>query len=272
MFIGDPKDSKTVQAKQAKDSERFLEKVSAGIFVKLSFQYRAHRRRLLELLGKKGDLSKKDAEEMRKILESSIVVLLTNHSKRTREKVRARFLAEYRRRVPESERTEFDEELFAKLTREHLKEIPITAKLVSQTEIERNERVVQRSREELDDITPKNVRDKVNSNYRVYHANGRAYTIAGTESLKEINAAGHYMASAQGYRRKRWNIIPDARVRHSHKVMNGQIRQTGVSADNVGETLFDTGAGHQLAFPGDSSQGAPAEETIRCRCSVRYLL
>ena len=273
MFLGDPKDSKIVRAKQAKDSEIFLEQITSGIFVKLSVQYRLHRRRLLELLGTRGKLSKKEFEELKKLLRSSLAVVLIGNSKKISQKVKNMFLGEYRRRVPASERTEFDEALFAKLTRKHLDGIAKIAEIVSDTEIERNEKVVKRSRDELkDEVTPENVKKKVNKNYRVYHANNRAYTISATESLKEINAAGHYAATAQGYRKKRWNVIPDARVRHSHKTMSGQIRKTGVSANNVSETLFDSGNGHQLAFPGDTSNGAPAEEVIRCRCSVRYLL
>ena len=273
MFLGDPKDSKIVRAKQAKDSEIFLEQITVGIAAKLSAQYRLHRRRLLELLGKRGKLNKQDAEELKKLLRSSLAVVLLNHSKNISLKVKNMFLAEYRRKVPESRRTEFDEALFARLTQQHLDSVKNTAYIVTDTEIERNEKVVKRSRDELkDEVTPENVKKRVNRNYRVYHANNRAYTISATESLKEINAAGHYAATAQGYRKKRWNVIPDDRVRHSHKVMNGQIRKTGVTANNVGETLFDSGLGAQLAFPGDTSNGAPAEEVIRCRCSVRYLL
>ena len=55
-----------------------------------------------------------------------------------------------------------------------------------------------------------------------------------------------------------WRSASDARVRHSHQAMNGQMREFGAA--------FKTGNGYSIMYPGDIN--APASETIHCRCVV----
>ena len=54
-----------------------------------------------------------------------------------------------------------------------------------------------------------------------------------------------------------WDSTGDARTRETHAAADGQVVGQG-EAFNVGGAL--------LMFPGDTSLGAPAGETINCRC------
>lgn len=62
-----------------------------------------------------------------------------------------------------------------------------------------------------------------------------------------------------------WDAVdhgpPNGRTRESHAEMDGQER--GLNEP------FETPSGDRLMYPGDNSLGAPAEETINCRCRVR---
>ena len=60
---------------------------------------------------------------------------------------------------------------------------------------------------------------------------------------------------------KVWDDTGDGATRPSHRHADGQK----VSIDQP----FTVG-GYRLMYPGDSRMGAPAEETINCRCAVRY--
>lgn len=59
-----------------------------------------------------------------------------------------------------------------------------------------------------------------------------------------------------------WDSSGDARTRESHRKMDGQTVPRG--------GLFTTGNGYRLAHPGDHSHGAPASETVNCRCILTY--
>lgn len=56
---------------------------------------------------------------------------------------------------------------------------------------------------------------------------------------------------------REWSTNMDGKERDTHAAANGQIVQTGEP--------FTVG-GYKLMYPGDTSMGAPASETINCRC------
>jgi len=98
----------------------------------------------------------------------------------------------------------------------------------------------------------------------------RGEMIARTESLTAMNA-GRDEAYRQQIESGRlapenvtcgWSATGDDRTRHSHKAMNGQKRRFGEP--------FQTPGGALMRFPGDTALGAPAEETIGCRCTKTY--
>lgn len=73
------------------------------------------------------------------------------------------------------------------------------------------------------------------------------------------NAAQTTAAAAAGWRYKTWVSMKDNRVRHTHRVMNGQ--RVGM------QDSFTSPTGVRLEFPGDPS--APIEEIANCRCAIR---
>lgn len=97
----------------------------------------------------------------------------------------------------------------------------------------------------------------------------RGETIARTEALQSLNQAQHMAfqqaidegAINQSNVKRYWDSSGDARVRDSHRAMEGQ--EVGTNEP------FATPGGFKMMFPGDSSLGAPASEIINCRCVVR---
>ncbi|MGA0604861.1 phage minor head protein [Phenylobacterium sp. VNQ135] len=98
----------------------------------------------------------------------------------------------------------------------------------------------------------------------------RGDMIGRTEALTALRAAQHesYLQAAEAGKiaesavRKVWRDASDLRVRHTHRVMDGQsvgLRETFVSP-----------SGARLLYPGDPS--APAAERIGCRCVASYLV
>lgn len=94
----------------------------------------------------------------------------------------------------------------------------------------------------------------------------RARTIARTESLRAVHQ-GNELMYAQAVESgaldptrlvREWLTSRDSRVRDSHDGMNGQKQPFGQP--------FISDAGNRLRYPGDP--GAPASETIQCRCAV----
>lgn len=85
--------------------------------------------------------------------------------------------------------------------------------------------------------------------------------LQGLQALHEGMQAALEQAIAQGAisresLRRVWITMEDDRVRPSHEAMHGQARRLGEP--------FESGAGNELAYPGDPD--APLSETANCRC------
>lgn len=98
----------------------------------------------------------------------------------------------------------------------------------------------------------------------------RGEMIGRTESLTALRAAKHeaYLQAvdsgqiAEADVRRTWRDSSDLRVRHTHRVLDG---------DSVGlRQPFVSPSGARMMFPGDRGLGAPGSETINCRCDVDY--
>ena len=94
-------------------------------------------------------------------------------------------------------------------------------------------------------------------------SNDRAMLIAENES----NTVGNYdellVAVKSGCTMKRWDSMKDARVRQSHKEVDGIT----IPIDE----LFVVGkSASQMLFPRDDSFGAEADELVNCRCHATY--
>lgn len=98
----------------------------------------------------------------------------------------------------------------------------------------------------------------------------RGEMIARTESIASLNAGRE-----EAYRQQieagklvaenvecTWSDTNDDRTRHSHRAMNGQKRMFGEP--------FQAPSGALMNYPGDTSLGAGAEETVGCRCMKQY--
>src|SRR4030095_12983062 len=91
----------------------------------------------------------------------------------------------------------------------------------------------------------------------------RAEVIARTESLTAYSVGGNAAAVESGVdMTKAWACLMDGRQRPTHGQANGQQRAL--------KDPYSVG-GYDLMFPGDSSLGAPAGETIQCRCTELYI-
>ena len=91
---------------------------------------------------------------------------------------------------------------------------------------------------------------------------GRASTIARTEGLA-LSQFGQDLAVTQSglTLEKEWVAQRDGLTRDTHRLADGQrINKNG---------FFNVG-GYNMLYPSDNSGGAPAGETINCRCSVIY--
>lgn len=98
----------------------------------------------------------------------------------------------------------------------------------------------------------------------------RGEMIARSETLRSLQAAKHqaYMQAVESGKlsstavRRVWRDVGDLRVRHTHRLLDG---------DTVGlNEPFRSPSGALMMYPGDTSLGAPASETIACRCDVNY--
>ena len=94
----------------------------------------------------------------------------------------------------------------------------------------------------------------------------RGEQIARTETIKALNAGrdeGARQLIDSGNVSARnvtgiWHSAGDGKVRDSHSAIDGQTRLIGEA--------FQTPSGVLLLHPGDTSLGAPAADTINCRC------
>jgi uncharacterized protein with gpF-like domain len=109
-------------------------------------------------------------------------------------------------------------------------------------------------------------RDRIITRYSDRLLFQRGETIARTETIASLSAGrdegvkqlidtGSINADQV---QKIWRAAGDQRTRDTHADRDGQA----VSIDG----LFVSSSGATLAYPGDTSHGAPAEETINCRC------
>lgn len=112
--------------------------------------------------------------------------------------------------------------------------------------------------------------DRVTGRYKDRLLKYRGEVIARTETLAALQSGkveGIQQLIDAGKLRadqvtKRWRATGDARTRDSHAAMNDQ--RVGFNA------AFVTPSGFHMAHPHDSSLGAPASETIQCRCLMEF--
>ena len=109
--------------------------------------------------------------------------------------------------------------------------------------------------------------DRISSRYSDRMLKHRADTIARTESITALRAGrreGIQQAIEAGAIREEsltrvWDATLDSRTRPDHVAMHG-TEVTGIEAPY---TLPD---GSRMLYPGDTSLGASASQTIQCRC------
>lgn len=114
---------------------------------------------------------------------------------------------------------------------------------------------------------PKTTITKMLNRYEASLLKLRGDTIAKTEALESVNTsqqeAFQQVLDKTAYTdqdiQREWRCASDDRVRDSHLMMNRQ-KVKGM------QTPFVTPDGYKLRYPHDSSLGAPARETINCRC------
>lgn len=94
-----------------------------------------------------------------------------------------------------------------------------------------------------------------------YLSKDRAMFISECESNSILNYKQYVDALKQGKKFKTWVDIRDKRERKTHLEVGGKTIPI--------KELFTVGNSLML-FPKDISRGAPAKETVNCRCSVRY--
>ena len=99
----------------------------------------------------------------------------------------------------------------------------------------------------------------------------RGDTIARTESITALRAGQHegYVQLVESGKVRadqvirKWSSAKDIRTRHDHLAMDGTTIR-GMFAQ------FTAPDGSLMDYPGDTSHGASARETINCRCTCVY--
>lgn len=113
---------------------------------------------------------------------------------------------------------------------------------------------------------PAEVRERALRQYGNRLMRHRGETIAQTETLNALRA-GHNAAFRQGAElagvdddliEHEWQDTGDGKTRRTHADADGQVIR--------GKDAVFTVGGYPMRWPGDSGLGAPARETIRCRC------
>lgn len=95
-----------------------------------------------------------------------------------------------------------------------------------------------------------------------YTSKDRAIMLACNEANYVGNDTDYNIAKYQGYRHKKWLTMKDEKVRFTHSLADGQT----VGIDDY----FNIG-GYEMLYPMDTSQGAPPDEIVNCRCAIQYL-
>lgn len=117
---------------------------------------------------------------------------------------------------------------------------------------------------------PSDTIEKLVTRYKSNALRYRGETIARTEAIQALNKSQHEAfqqavdmgATSSSAVQRVWDSAGnDGRTRDTHLQMDGQT----VGMDEP----FRFPGGSLAMFPGDTSLGAPAEETINCRCRVR---
>jgi hypothetical protein len=132
----------------------------------------------------------------------------------------------------------------------------------------RFDRIVRKAIDTKTPLTPEDV-NRLTGRYSDNLLRLRGETIARTESIAALNRSEYEalkqatdLGGVKSSATKRiWDSAGDARVRHDHQKMDGQT----VGIDEP----FTAPDGSKLMYPGDTSLGASAKETINCRCRVR---
>ncbi len=110
--------------------------------------------------------------------------------------------------------------------------------------------------------------DKIVTTYQNRAIRWRSENIARTETLRAVQA-GNFEAYQQAIDsgkiaaqnvRKVWNSAHDNRVRHTHRVLDGE--SVGINES------FVSPSGARLRYPLDPT--APLAETVSCRCNLTY--
>lgn len=130
----------------------------------------------------------------------------------------------------------------------------------------RFDRTVRRSIDE-GGILKKPQIERMVGRYRERWLKYRSEVIGRTEGLRAVNGGQRDMlreaidegSLANDQLMREWNTAIDERVRDSHSVMSG-LEVPGINVP------FISGLGNELLHPGDP--GAPAEDTVQCRCAV----
>lgn len=121
---------------------------------------------------------------------------------------------------------------------------------------------------------PKELTDKIMTSYKNRALKYRADSISRTETLEAMNKA-EYRAHKQVVEsgklpenavKKWWDSASDGRTRASHIELERRTRKNPLELDEP----FVTMTGDRLMHPGDTSLGADPNETVQCRCKIRY--
>lgn len=127
--------------------------------------------------------------------------------------------------------------------------------------------VVRRSIESGEPLSQSMI-DRIVVRYEDRLLQSRSEAIARTEAITSMQAAGHEsmdqvidegLADADAIT-ETWDSTLDNRTRPDHAAANGQTVTHGQT--------FEVG-GYRMRYPGDTELGAPASQTIQCRCFIR---
>lgn len=140
----------------------------------------------------------------------------------------------------------------------------------------RDKRFDKRIKDAMDQgkAVPAEVVERAITSYKNKALQYRGEVIGRTETLQSI-ARGEWQSYNQTIEEgllqpqditKVWDAVGDRRTRTTHTMIEQQSRENPVEFDEP----FVSPSGARLMHPGDRSLGAPAEETIQCRCRVRY--